>query len=63
MKNEMNVSIDIIYNNKENFKDNEYILMMNTLMMINKVLPKYSYNKNHERVAGYRRWILDCCEA
>ena len=60
MKDEMNVIMDMIYNNKENFKDNDYIIMMNTLMKIYKVLPKYSYNKKDElSIISYRIYKLE----
>ena len=60
MKNEMNVIMDIIYNNKESFKDNDYIVMMNTLKKIYNVLPKYNYNKNDElSIISYKIYKLE----
>ena len=44
MNNEISVIGNIIFEHKENLKDNHYKILMEQLKLINDKLPKYSYD-------------------
>ena len=60
MNNEISVISDIIFEYKENFKDNDFKEVMDTLSRMNNILPKYSYNKNDElSLISYKIYKLE----
>jgi len=60
MNKEIEIISNIIYDNREKFKDNDYKIMMEQMGIINRILPKYSYNKNDElSIISYKIYKLE----